>query len=321
MTVSIQRTKRTYAGNGLTRTWSVDFPLCEAEDLRVFLTSPAGVETEITTDFALNAAADTLTYPTEASGKSLLASGWKITLVRQTPQTQGIDLLRQGELDAEVLEKGYDRLTLQVQELSERIDRCIKYPVSAQSFNIDPDTVLADIFTAQQSAQVSAQAAAASAQTADTYAQTADTYAQSATASAQAAQGSATQAAQALSGRADTGLSNLTDAGKIEAAKMFAPSTTYDALTVGSTGGSYTAPANGYFCAIGMGVSNNVDTWLELQNTTAGNLAQGVYGHIMFEYKVFLPVQKGDNVVLTYNNISFVSFRFIYAQGSISEAA
>ncbi|MBR4591808.1 MAG: hypothetical protein IKO35_01195, partial [Elusimicrobiaceae bacterium] len=42
MTLSMQLTKRIYAGNGLTREWDVDFPLVSAEDLHVFVTSPSG---------------------------------------------------------------------------------------------------------------------------------------------------------------------------------------------------------------------------------------------------------------------------------------
>ena len=115
MTVSMQITKRIYAGNGVTRRWDVDFPFASPEDIRIYVTSPAGAEEEILSDFKLNADGSELTYPTVESGKAPLAEGWNITLVRQTPLTQEIDLIRQGELDAEVLEGGYDKLTLLVQ--------------------------------------------------------------------------------------------------------------------------------------------------------------------------------------------------------------
>jgi len=152
MTVSMQLTKRIYAGNGLTRQWEIDFPLYSTDDLQVFITSPQGVQTQVTTGFAFNTAGDVLTYPTEQSGQEPLASGWSITLVRHTPPTQQIDLLRQGELDAEVLEQGYDKLTLISQELSERIDRCIKYPVSTQPSDLDTETFFNDVMAAKQAA-------------------------------------------------------------------------------------------------------------------------------------------------------------------------
>lgn len=133
MTISVQLTKRIYAGNGLTRDWEVDFPVSSVQDIRVFISSPQGTQTEIVSNYEYNATSQVLTYPTLTSGLDPLAAGWHITLVRRTPQTQEIDLLRQGELDAEVLEQGYDKLTRIVQELSEQVDRCMKYPVSTQS--------------------------------------------------------------------------------------------------------------------------------------------------------------------------------------------
>lgn len=180
MTVSMQLTKRIYAGNGLTRTWEVDFPLTSADDLQVFLTSPAGYETEINADYELNSDMDTLTYPTIDSGKDPLATGWKITLVRHTPSTQEIDLLRQGELDAEVLEQGYDKLTLISQELAEKLDRCIKYPVSTQPEDLETDTFLANILAAKQDAVTASTQAATAAQSAQQSAASATQTAQTA---------------------------------------------------------------------------------------------------------------------------------------------
>ncbi len=133
MTVSTQLTKCVYSGNGLAREWSVDFPVSSLQDIRIFITSPQGVQSEVESNYEFDETSHILTYPTLDSEMEPLATGWLITLVRCTPLTQGIDLLRQGELDAEVLEQGYDKLTYLIQELSERVDRCMKYPVSAQS--------------------------------------------------------------------------------------------------------------------------------------------------------------------------------------------
>lgn len=177
MTVSMQITKRIYQGNGSARRWDVDFPLISADDLAVYLTSPQGVEEELFSDFSVDLLSHTLTYPTEQSGKAPLAEGWKLTVLRKTPLTQDIDLLRQGELDAEVLEQGYDKLTMLVQELSEKVDRSIKYPVSSQESNLETENFLKNILDAKQEALLaSSQAAEASRQaqqSADTASQTA----------------------------------------------------------------------------------------------------------------------------------------------------
>ncbi len=193
MTVSTQVTKRIYEGNGITRQWDVDFPLMSAEDLKVFVTSAQGNETEITTGFSLNATRTKLEYPTEQSGLDPLASGYKITLVRRTPLTQEIDLLRQGELDAEVLEEGYDKLTLTMQELSEKIDRSIKYPVSAQPASTETENFLTDILAAKQAAVDASSSAVSAAQTASSSAQTAQQTAQQAVTAIETAQQTAQQ--------------------------------------------------------------------------------------------------------------------------------
>ena len=178
MTVSMQLTKRIYTGNGLSRDWDVDFPICSATDLRVFLTSPLGKETEVQADFEFNEISGQLTYPTLASGKAPLEEGWLITIQRQTPLTQEIDLLRQGELDAEVLEQGYDKLTFLVQEMAEQIDRCIKYPVSTQTSDLQTEDFLNRILEAKQAAADAATQAVFSSQQAQTSAQQAQQTAQ-----------------------------------------------------------------------------------------------------------------------------------------------
>lgn len=193
MTVSTQITKRIYEGNGVTRQWDVDFPLMAAEDLKVFVTSAQGNETEITTGFELNSQRTKLEYPTLASGLDPLASGYKITLVRKTPITQEIDLIRQGELDAEVLEQGYDKLTLAVQELSEKLDRSIKYPVSVQPASTETENFLKDILAAKQAAVDASSTAVASAQTASSSAQTAQQTAQQAVTAIESAEQTAEQ--------------------------------------------------------------------------------------------------------------------------------
>ncbi len=161
----MQITKRIYQGNGVTRQWDIDFPLISADDVSVYLTSPQGVEEEIFDGYSVDLLTHTLTYPTDESGKAPLADGWKLTVLRATPLTQEIDLLRQGELDAEVLEQGYDKLTLLVQELNEKVGRSIKYPVSSQESDLEADRFLPNILAAKEDAiTASSQAALASQQ-------------------------------------------------------------------------------------------------------------------------------------------------------------
>lgn len=153
MTISNQVTKRIYQGNNTTREWEIDFPLIAPADLKVYVTSPDGTETLLSTGYTLNASATVLTYPTVASGLAPLATGWTITLVRATPLTQEIDLIRQGDLDAEVLEQGYDKLTLLLQEMREVLSRSIKFPVSSSASATDTESFLRKLLEVESAAQ------------------------------------------------------------------------------------------------------------------------------------------------------------------------
>ena len=164
----MQITKRTYQGNGVTTQWDVDFPLLAAADVRVYLTSPEGIETALTDGYTVDLPTHTLTYPTAESGLAPLSEGWSLTVLRRTPMTQEIDLIRQGELDAEVLEEGYDKLTLLVQELNEKMERSVKYPASALVSDSETEAFLNDLNTQRQQAQDAASQAELSAQQAQT---------------------------------------------------------------------------------------------------------------------------------------------------------
>ena len=131
MTVSNTTVKASYNGNGSTRTFSVPFPILSAAHLQLIVTDSDGTETSITTGYTLNDDLDAVTYPTTESGLDPLPSGKKLTLVRQTPNTQELDLHAATTLDAERLEAAYDKLTLLVQELGEKVARAIKSRVSS----------------------------------------------------------------------------------------------------------------------------------------------------------------------------------------------
>lgn len=120
-----------------------------------------------------------------------------------------------------------------------------------------------------------------------------------------------------VTNKANTDLSNITNTGTSTAAGWAMPSSSYDTLTVGASGTYYTAPANGFFCASGVGTSSSM--WIELVTNNNG-LCNGVYGTVNWDYKIYLPVRKGKQVKLNYNAINFDFFRFYYAVGSESEA-
>lgn len=94
------------------------------------------------------------------------------------------------------------------------------------------------------------------------------------------------------------------------------PSDKYVNLTVGATGSSYTAPADGYVAV--RGNYNASGAFIVLANQ-ANNLAifSRHYNTSNYETRLFLPVSKGQSFSLSYSSItSWNYFRFIYANGS-----
>lgn len=101
-------------------------------------------------------------------------------------------------------------------------------------------------------------------------------------------------------------------------AGMAMPSDRYIDLTLGASGSTYTAPANGYFALSKLsGISsNNGYIVLRVENKLiAANPA--VYNFPDAELRDFVPVQKNDVVAVDYNAAgTTIYFRFIYAEGS-----
>ena len=116
-----------------------------------------------------------------------------------------------------------------------------------------------------------------------------------------------------LNGKADVDLTNVNDSGTSKGAGWAMPSDTYENLTVGSAGTSYTAPANGYAVAQ---ASIGSDGYIILTNGKIVSISQHVGGNA-----VYIPVRKGQSFVLNYLGVStWTKFIFVYASGSESEA-
>ena len=115
-------------------------------------------------------------------------------------------------------------------------------------------------------------------------------------------------------------LSNITNAGKIVIAHNSAPSAVYEDVTLTTSGTSYTAPADGYYC-LDCGANNNSDYFV-MTNTTSGMTTGSVVGEGGSYFPgAILPVSAGDEVevVHTFSSYDRVrQFRFYYANGSTS---
>lgn len=120
-----------------------------------------------------------------------------------------------------------------------------------------------------------------------------------------------------LNGKADVDLTNLNDAGNIKTAHNAMPSSTYVRLTLGASGATYTAPADGYFYADGAGTANGD------YRLTSDIMYKDVYTWGVINFSMLLPVIKGQVVTYTYSSTynDNNNIYFFYAVGSESEAS
>ena len=124
----------------------------------------------------------------------------------------------------------------------------------------------------------------------------------------------------AITGKANKDLSNLTATGKEVCANMAMPSDQYDTLTVGASGATYTAPADGYFTMhFGSDYANQKLT--QLVNTTT-KVGMSTFDSAGWSHKSFVPCSKGDVIQLSYQTddtshlFTTMDLYFVYANGA-----
>lgn len=140
MTVPINAVTKTIVCDGETRTWQFNFPLSAEETLDVWVKPPQGTPYKVTEHIVLdresNAHYTYVTYPAVSSGLTPLEAGYKIMLRRSTPLTQEIAFST--HVLPETLTQAFDKTALQIQNLDEKISRCLCF---------DPDPTLTDTDT------------------------------------------------------------------------------------------------------------------------------------------------------------------------------
>jgi hypothetical protein len=120
MTVSVKRNQVQFGGDGSTTAFTVNFPYTELDQIKVFLDT---TEQTRTTHFTLTdpGATGTVTF------LSAPASGKLVTIKRETDYLQAIDYVNNDALDAETLEKAFDKLTMMCQQLDVKIEKSIGF--------------------------------------------------------------------------------------------------------------------------------------------------------------------------------------------------
>lgn len=132
MTVSTQTAKSQYTGNGVTTAFTGSFPILDEDHALVILTSTLGVDTTqtIATHYTISGVGGstfTVTFLTAP------ASGVKVTIARNVPLTQELDLVENDEMPSAELEKSYDKTAMIDQQINEKTNRALRFPVTDSS--------------------------------------------------------------------------------------------------------------------------------------------------------------------------------------------
>ena len=197
MTISSEINKDRYVGNGTATVFSYSFKIVDADHIVVKIADEDDVATTLVenTHYTLSGVGSdgggdvTLLDLTALVGSSALPSDYSLTLLREIPLLQDIDLNNQGNFYAETHEQFFDKIMMICQQLKEQIDRA--YVVSETS-GVDP----ASLDEALAVSIAAAEAAQAAAETAQGLAEAAQADAEAAQAAAELAEDGAQAAAQ-----------------------------------------------------------------------------------------------------------------------------
>ncbi len=177
MTIETQTNRVQYAGNGSAVNFPVPFPLYAEKHLQLILTGPDVDDTTLTDNYTVNGTGTanvSVTYPN--SGPPM-GAGYKLTITRQLPLVQELDLENGGAFNADNIEAALDVLEMQIQQIAEVSDRAIKIAITSDANSDEFSQELKDAHTetleaAAQAKQSEGNAAASAARAANSAAQT-----------------------------------------------------------------------------------------------------------------------------------------------------
>lgn len=142
MTISTQDSKVNYQGNGQTTVFQIPFPFLENEQIYVQKKDAEGILINYTyaTDY-------TVTGAGEENGGSVTLNvapeqGSTISIYRDVPLTQEVDYRENEIFPAETHEEALDKLTMEVQQIQEQLDRSVKVD---RFSDVDPDIIVKEI--------------------------------------------------------------------------------------------------------------------------------------------------------------------------------
>lgn len=159
MTLDTALSKALYQGNGSATQFPFAFKVWKPDQIRVTVTGPGRESRDVTSQSRIELTEDggVVTYP--LAGEAL-SDKYFLSVTRNMPFVQDIDLVSASRFDAKVMEIGMDQSAAERQQLREQLDRAVILPPTSEQ---SPEEVVEDIYAARDEAQASAEAAAQSA--------------------------------------------------------------------------------------------------------------------------------------------------------------
>ncbi len=281
MTVSSQTNKVIYIGNGVATEFAIPFSFLEREHIKV-RQKKNDIQTE-RTDWTVK------------GGNLVFAdapeSGAEIAIVREVPLTQETDYRDNEILHAETLERSFDKLTMQVQQLAEKSARAVTVDIFDDTA---ADSLIPSIRKAVSDCQTAAETSTAQAENAQGKAQKAEEFAVN-------ARNSEIHTAAMLETKANIDADNLSINGKKNIAAYVFPNTTGAVhgifnSRITTTEQTFTATQSGYLCLAGdldaysylIGYLNDVSLFRNGSVTNSGTSG----------FSVFIPMKEGDTFTI-----------------------
>ena len=159
MTLDTALSKALYQGNGSATQFPFAFKVWEPDQIRVTVTGPGRESRDVTSQSRIELTEDggVVTYP--LAGEAL-SDRYFLSVTRNMPFVQDIDLVSGSKFDPQVIEDGLDKSAAERQQLREQLSRAVILPPTSEQ---SPEEVVEDIYAARDEAQTSAEAAAQSA--------------------------------------------------------------------------------------------------------------------------------------------------------------
>ena len=138
--ITNSESKIIYQGNGVAKEFVIGFPFTDKKDLKISIYNETTDKTkDLTYDYFVDIEKKVVIYPGYQVGQEppenqqpqILQENEKLIIRREIPLTQEVDFGDKHPL--EIIEKGFDKLTMIIQSLQEELSRAVKVEISSST--------------------------------------------------------------------------------------------------------------------------------------------------------------------------------------------